>query len=598
MVHLEENFRFNGYQISSFLKEGIYNDTYRVRDVDGTSYFMKVYDLAKVPKTMLCEDGEICEINYCKKIQHKNIISFKEEGKIELANVSYPYIITDYFTGELLADRLNRVVKLPLEESLTYIHGVLDGLEYLHKIELVHNDITPRNIMFDDSADGDVTVKIIDMGHTSPEVAGDFNFITSDLDPFYRAPETFAGIFNYASDTYSAASVLYTMLTGNAPWHFDVAEKGNDMTKIRLALKTKRKTEKIVFDDADGISDCVKNAITATLMSACDSRYSIADFRKALNGEVVTEINNPCSEPSPQQHLQKDVSEAKEEEACPVEVQKGEGHGFEDIAGMQELKDMLVKKVILVLKNKELAEKYKLTPPNGMLLYGPPGCGKSFFAEKFAEESGFHFMLVKASDLASIYIHGTQGKIAELFKKAEQQAPIVICFDEFDALVPNRSSLDNQSASGEVNEFLTELNNCSKKGVFVIGTSNRPDKIDPAVLRTGRIDKLVYVPIPDATARKELFKIHLKGRPCSDIDFDNLAKLTEKYVASDIAYIVNDAAMTSAFLGEPITEERLLDSVKCTRPSLNDTTLRQYEEIKNRLEGIERKSLPHIGFNQ
>lgn len=535
MIRLDDYFEFDGYRVSSFLKRGIYNDTYRVvSDTDGLSYFMKLFDLNNMPKALLSMNNEVPEISYCKKIHHKNIISFKSEGNIVFDNVVYPYMITDYFSGELLADKLSRFTKLPLDECLTYTKGILDGLEYLHGIGLVHNDITPRNIMFDHNAEEETVVKIIDMGHTSPCTAGEYNFITQDLEAFYRAPETFAGIFNYASDIYSVSAVLYKMLTGAAPWYFDVTERGNDSTKIRLALKTKRKTEKLLFDDSDPIPEYVKNVITTTLTSTCDERLNITDFRKALHGELIIETKQTSSEMPIVHHSYEENADVKVGGECSVDIHKGEGHGFEDIAGMQSLKDMLTQKVIMVLKDKKRAEKYKLTPPNGMLLYGPPGCGKSFFAEKFAEDSGFNFMMIKASDLASVYIHGTQGKIAELFKKAESQAPVVICFDEFDALVPNRSSVDSQSFSGEVNEFLTELNNCSQKGIFVIGTSNRPDKIDPAVLRTGRIDKLVYVPLPDETARKEMFKLHLKDRPCDDIDYDNLAKITDKYVANEM----------------------------------------------------------------
>ena len=244
MIRLEENFCFDGYKVSSFLKEGLYNDTYRVSDVNGISYFMKIYDLEKIPQTLLSENKCIAEIEYCKKIRHENIISFKAEGEVRIMGTCFPYMITDYFSGELLADKLNRVNKLAFEESLSYIDGVINGLEYLHGVDLVHNDITPRNIMFDSNSEGQITVKIIDMGHTSPETAGEYNFLTRDLETFYRAPETFAGIFSYTSDVYSVAAVLYTMLTGKAPWYFDVSEKGNDLTKIRLALKTKRKTEK------------------------------------------------------------------------------------------------------------------------------------------------------------------------------------------------------------------------------------------------------------------------------------------------------------------------------------------------------------------
>ena len=232
-----------------------------------------------------------------------------------------------------------------------------------------------------------------------------------------------------------------------------------------------------------------------------------------------------------------------------------------------------------------------------MLLYGPPGCGKSFFAEKFAEETGFNFILVKASDLGSIYIHGSQGKIADLFKKAEENAPSVLCFDEFDAFVPSRSGDLGSNQAGEVNEFLTQLNNCSKRGIFVIATSNRPDKVDPAVLRTGRIDKQVYVPMPDQTARKLMFELYLKDRPCEGIDSDALAQKADGYVASDIAYVVNEAATIAAFNHENITQDLLFKTIDGIKPSINKDLLKEYEEMRDKMEGITRSnSLPRVGF--
>ena len=264
---------------------------------------------------------------------------------------------------------------------------------------------------------------------------------------------------------------------------------------------------------------------------------------------------------------------------------------------MNDLKEMLRQKVIFILKDKETTTKYKLTPPNGMLLYGPPGCVKSFFAEKFAEETGFNFILVKASDLGSIYIHGTQEKIAELFKKAEANAPTILCFDEFDAFVPDRSGNGADHQAGEVNEFLSQLNNCAQRGIFVIATSNRPDKIDPAVLRTGRIDRQIYVPLPDQEARREMFKLHLNGRPCDDIDAEKLASMTDGYIASDIAYIVNDAAMGAAYSRQLISQQMLESTINSIHPSINKEVVKIYEDIRCKMEGIDRKnSLPKIGF--
>jgi transitional endoplasmic reticulum ATPase len=251
----------------------------------------------------------------------------------------------------------------------------------------------------------------------------------------------------------------------------------------------------------------------------------------------------------------------------------------------------------MILQDRELAEKYKLTPPNGMLLYGPPGCGKSFFAEKFAEETGFNFILVKASDLGSIYIHGSQGKIADLFKKAEENAPTVLCFDEFDAFVPSRSGDVGPNQAGEVNEFLSQLNNCSKRGIFVIATSNRPDKVDPAVLRTGRIDKQVYVPMPDKTARRLMFELYLKDRPCGELNSEELAEKSDGYVASDIAYVVNEAATIAAFNRSDITQDLLVRTIEGIKPSINSDLIKEYEQMRQQMEGIIRSNaLPRVGF--
>ena len=274
------------------------------------------------------------------------------------------------------------------------------------------------------------------------------------------------------------------------------------------------------------------------------------------------------------------------------------GNGFADVAGMEDIKAVMRKKIINVLKNPERAQKFKIQIPNGMLLYGPPGCGKSFIAEKFAEEAGYNYVFVKSSDLASIYVHGSQEKIGQLFDEARANAPTILNFDEFEALVPNRSKINNASESGEVNEFLSQMNNCGKDGVFVIASSNRPDLIDPAVRRRGRLDQIIYISVPDKEAREGIFKIHMKGRPAEDgIDYAKLAELTPNYVASDIAYIVNDAATRAFEDNVDITQELLEEVIKENNPSVSEKDLQFYEKIKEDLESS--KKTDHrrpIGF--
>ena len=154
------------------------------------------------------------------------------------------------------------------------------------------------------------------------------------------------------------------------------------------------------------------------------------------------------------------------------------GKGFDDVAGMTQLKELVLEGFINVLKNKECADAYGIKPPS-LLFYGPAGCGKTYFAEKVAEELGINFMKVVPDDLACTWIHGTQQKIGELFRKAERKAPTLIFFDEFDAMVPKRSENDaNQAYNGDVNEFLCMLNSASERGIYVLAATNHPERID------------------------------------------------------------------------------------------------------------------------
>lgn len=264
---------------------------------------------------------------------------------------------------------------------------------------------------------------------------------------------------------------------------------------------------------------------------------------------------------------------------------KSNGSGFSAVAGMDALKEQLKSEVIDILADKKGAERYGIDIPNGMLLYGPPGCGKTFLAERFAEEAGYNYRYVKSSDLASTYLHGSQEKIAALFDDARKNAPTILCFDEFDALVPRRDDADNASQSGEVNEFLSQLNNCGRDGVFIIATSNRPDKIDSAILRSGRIDYMVYVPLPDRETRSKIFELTIKERPHEkNLDYETLARETDGFLASDIAANVQQAARIAFKNKELISKDLLLSVIKGRKPSISKSAMNEYDKIKKTFE--------------
>ena len=604
---LKEGQPIGRWHVVYLIKENAYAESYRVEDESANPYFLKIYRLKNTPDKLI-SNGEVNEIAVSRRINHKNILSYIDDGVYNDEAGECRYMVATYFSGELLSEMLERKKnkKLNKATAVKIFIEMLQGLQYLHEQPgiLLHNDINPTNVMLSSKTGG--TAELIDLGHVSPCFMGNPPFDMADLDPRYASGQSFLGKYDELNDIFAATGVFYTMLTGKAPWGVEFTPQMSRKEKIRLVQKARSEQGEINVDD---ISDMkLKNVIMGGLALGYNDRYEsveelLDDLIEGDESEAAREVRDKLdarrkSEDSTDSvRANETASKHATETSADVEIKKGGGNGFADIAGMDDLKEMLRKRVILILKDRELAQKYKLTPPNGMLLYGPPGCGKSFFAEKFAEETGFNFILVKASDLGSIYIHGSQGKIADLFKKAEENAPTVLCFDEFDAFVPNRSGDTSGNQAGEVNEFLTQLNNCSKRGIFVIATSNRPDKVDPAVLRTGRIDKQVYVPMPDLTARRLMFELYLKDRPCEEIDYEDLAKKADGYVASDIAYVVNEAATIAAFNHEMITQELMTKTIEGIKPSIGKELLKEYEEMRDKMEGINRSnSLPKVGY--
>lgn len=281
--------------------------------------------------------------------------------------------------------------------------------------------------------------------------------------------------------------------------------------------------------------------------------------------------------------------------------------GFSDVAGMDELKQMVTEGFINVLNNQECAKVYGITPPS-LLFYGPAGCGKTFFAEKIAEEVGINFMKIVPDDLASTLIHGTQEKIGEVFRKAERKAPILIFFDEFDAMVPQRTNDDHNYQNGETNDFLCMLNNAAEKGIYVLAATNHPERIDKAILRTGRIDEMIYVDMPDAEARESLFRLELSKLPAAeDIDCKRLADLTKGYNCSDISYIVQVASrkMFNASIKEKdkpykvITQSLLEESISLKSPSVTNRELREFERVRSEFSPKDKNCKQvTIGFHQ
>jgi transitional endoplasmic reticulum ATPase len=222
---------------------------------------------------------------------------------------------------------------------------------------------------------------------------------------------------------------------------------------------------------------------------------------------------------------------------------------WEDVGGHKNIKDRLIESVEWPLQYPRLFEEAGTKPPRGILLSGPPGCGKTLLAKAIANESKVNFISVKGPALLSKYVGESEQSVRDVFRKARQASPCIIFFDEIDALLPARSmaSTDAHVAERVLSQFLAELDGIEElKGVLVLGATNRSDMLDPAVLRPGRFDEVVEIPVPGKDDRKEIFQVHLRNKPLKNgIDPAELAARTEGFSGAEIASVCNRAALSA-----------------------------------------------------
>jgi len=220
-----------------------------------------------------------------------------------------------------------------------------------------------------------------------------------------------------------------------------------------------------------------------------------------------------------------------------------------EVGGLKQVKQELMESVEWPLKKPEVFKKMGIKPPRGILLYGPPGCGKTLLARAVATESEANFISIKGPEVFSKWVGESEKAIREVFRKGRTAAPAIIFFDELDAIVPKRGLGYSDSGASErvISQLLTEIDGIETlQNVLVIAATNRPDILDPAVLRPGRFDRLIYVPAPDVDSLKEIFKIHSHDMPLSrDVDIEDLARKGQGYSGADIEAICREAAMTA-----------------------------------------------------
>jgi len=338
------------------------------------------------------------------------------------------------------------------------------------------------------------------------------------------------------------------------------------------------------------LADITHGFVGADIASLCKEAAMNALRR------ILPEINLKENEPLPREILEKikvtweDFNHAlkivRPSAMREVLIETPNVH-WDDIGGLKEVKQELKEAVEWPLKHSKAFQQLGIEPVKGILLYGPPGCGKTLLAKAVANESQANFIMVKSSELLSKWVGESEKGISKVFERARQAAPSIIFFDEIDSLAPKRGYDTGGSGVIEriVNTLLSELDGLEElSNVVVIAATNRPDLVDPALLRPGRFDKLIFLPAPDEKARLEILKIHTKKMPLTkDVSLEKLAKITENYTGADLAALCKEAGLNA--LRENINAKQVKwkhfeKALEKVRASISKDDIKKYEALK------------------
>jgi transitional endoplasmic reticulum ATPase len=272
---------------------------------------------------------------------------------------------------------------------------------------------------------------------------------------------------------------------------------------------------------------------------------------------------------------------------------------WDDVGGLDDVKQHLKEAVEWPLKSPEMFTKLGIKPPKGILLYGPPGCGKTLLARAVATESESNFISIKGPEVFSKWVGESEKAIREVFRKARMAAPAVIFLDEMDSLTPRRGLGFSDSGVSErvISQLLTEMDGIvTLQDIVVIAATNRPDMVDPAVLRPGRFDRLIYVPEPDEKSRLLIFKIYTKDMPLAkDVDLNQLTSVTKYYSGADIESLCREAAMHTLrrdLQAREVTMKDFQDAIKEVGPSVTPDMEKWYKSFIQQIRQVQKPATP------
>lgn len=602
---LKSRRKFDKYIVGRRRESCGYREVYDAKYNDN-KVILTVYDVEQTPSTLFTD--QMLSTNHkpmpreawlLDQLKGKQFLRLIEAGRKQVGDRELAWFSQEYFYSSTLAEMAG--ASIASEWRIVQVMEMLvKGMQELAMVsEGGHFNLCPQNVlMIGDERSGPI-IRITGLDHAGHCCNGKPWFDTHTLNPCCCPPESYLGLFDRSADVYALGMVMAYLFMKRYPYPI-----GEGMSQVQIQERVRNNAPDLI-----GVPEKFRPLILKAINRRALARFRdvdqfAAEFNRILGKEESPSIyisTNPKREENPQLQTAQSAT-------LKVNIGVRQGKGFGAVAGMDSLKRELKTDFVDIIKNRELAQTLGIEPPN-MILYGPPGNGKTYIIERLAEECGMEYCYVQPSSIGSIYIHGSQTMIADLFAQAEEKAKknpkgCLLMIDEIDAVCPPRSADDNNHQAGEVAEFLTQLNNCVEKNVFVVGTTNRIGSVDRAILRAGRIEQVIYIGLPDERSRRELFNYELEKRPhASDIDTTALARLTDGYTSADIAKIMKvssrhifRACLDDRTVEPKITQECIEQTIVECRPSVNSNEIREYERQRDEFVAGGMAARKKIGF--
>lgn len=623
---LDPNAKIEEYAISELIyaDPGGYREVYKAEEHNGVPVVLIVYAPERIPNKKLMHLPDT-EFDYRAHLVSEPFAPMVGSGEWEIREqMKIRYCAVEYRNTVTLEVEMANTPMKTVDVWSLFLDLVMGLNEICHYGKgACHFNLCPQTIHVYREQNGPARAMLGGLQFVSrmPVLPSDIDMTL--LNPCYRAPESVFGAMTPQCMQFSLALLFTSMLQGSHPWGADSRMEAfrifglmrRNKPRLNLSRDLARclgKALSIAPDKRFGSMDEFVSEIMRFSPLQLPSTYECFGPQLPDKSAEGMNVGLPVQNSDPVTKAGRDAAMRTREEPAPrISVSPGvkKGVGFSAIAGMDSLKRDLQRDYIDVINNRDLAKRYGIKVPN-LLFYGPPGVGKTYIAERLSEELNIDYNLVRPSDLGSIYIHGSQSLIRQLFDKARKQAVrnqkgVLLVFDEMDAVCCRRDSENNENLSGEVAEMLVQLNNCVDDNVFCIGTTNCLDRMDKAIIRKGRMDKIIYFGLPDTEAREALFRYELSSRPhAGEVDLKRLSALTDGFTSSDISYVteecarrafsstIHDSSRELVAIGQPLIEEVIAE----TRPSISKQDLKYYEMIRDEYAAGNPPERRFIGF--